>query len=93
MLSLIFKKGDRCLFKNYRPISLSTTDYKILAHILASRIKPILPNIINESQTGYVQGRSICQNIRLVQDVIAYAKSVIIKPYYYFWTLKRPLTV
>ena len=76
VLSLIFKKGDRCLLKNYRPISLSTTDYKILAHILASRIKPILPNIINESQTGYVQGRSICQNIRLVQDVIAYAKSV-----------------
>ena len=41
-----------------------------------NRIKPILPNIINESQTGYVQGRSICQNIWLVQDVIAYAKSV-----------------
>ena len=36
VLSLIFKKGDRCLLKNYRPISLSTTDYKILAHILAS---------------------------------------------------------
>ena len=76
VLSLIFKKGDRCLLKNYRPISLSTTDYKIFAHILASRIKPILPNIINESQTGYVQGRSICQNIPLVQDLIAYAKSV-----------------
>ena len=61
VLSLIFKKGDRCLLKNHRPISLSTTDYKILAHILASRIKPILPNIINGSQTGYVQGRFICQ--------------------------------
>ena len=76
VLSLIFKKGGRCLLKNNRPISLSTTDYKILVHILASRIKPILPNIISESRTGYVQGRSICQNIRLVQDVIAYAKSV-----------------
>ena len=27
VLSLIFKKGDRSLLKNYRPISLPTTDY------------------------------------------------------------------
>ena len=44
--------------------------------MLASRNKHILPDIINQSQTGYVQGRSICQNMRLVQDVIAHAKSV-----------------
>ena len=52
VLSLIFKEGDRCLLKNYIPISLSTTDY----NIFSNRIKPILPNIINENQTGYVQG-------------------------------------
>ena len=73
MLSLILKKGNRCLLKKYRPISLSTTDSKKLPHILANIIKPILPNIINESQTGYVQE---CKNIRLVQNVISYAKSV-----------------
>ena len=73
MLSFIFKKGNRCLLKKYRPISLSTTDSKKLLHILANIIKPILPNIINESQTGYVQE---CKNIRLVQNVISYAKSV-----------------
>ena len=91
VLSLIFKKGDRYLLRNYIPISLSTTDYKILAHILANIIKPILPNIINDSQTGYGHGRSICQNIRLVQDVIAYVKSVNKKKpdYYYFWDFEK----
>ena len=74
VLSLIFKKDDNRLLKNYRPISLATTDYKIVAHILANRIKPVLPGIISESQSGYIKGRYIGENIRLVQDVIQYAK-------------------
>ena len=72
MLSLIYKKGDQNLIKKYRPISLATTDYKIIAFILANRLKPIMPKIINESQTGYVKGRYIGQEIRMVQDVISY---------------------
>ena len=34
-----------------------------------------MPKIINDSQTGYVKGRYIGQNIRMVQDVISYLKS------------------
>ena len=30
----------------------------------------MLPNIINIDQTGYVKGRYIGENIRLIQDVI-----------------------
>ena len=74
VLSLIFKKDDNRLLKNYRPSSLATTDYKIVAHILANRIKPVLPGIISESQSGYIKGRYIGENITLVQDVIQYAK-------------------
>ena len=92
---VVRREGERYLLRNYIPISLSTTDYKILAHILANIIKPILPNIINDSQTGYGHGRSIWQNIRLVQDVIAFVKSVIKKKriIIIFETLKRNLTV
>ena len=36
VVTLIFKKGDNTDLKNYRPISLSNYDYKILSFMLAS---------------------------------------------------------
>jgi hypothetical protein len=66
VLSLIFKDGEKSDLSNYRPISLSTHDYKILAFVLAERLHQILPKIINPDQTGYVKKRFIGTNIRLV---------------------------
>ena len=70
ILSLIFKKGDKTLLENWRPISLLNTDYKILAHALANRLKKVIPKLINSDQSGYIKGRTISTNIRLIQDVI-----------------------
>ena len=72
-LSLIFKKkNDRTLLANWRPISLLNTDYKILAHILANRLKKVIGKLIHTDQTGYIKGRNINYNIRLIQEVIDY---------------------
>ncbi len=43
--------------KNWRPIALLNTDYKIIAKLIANRIKTVLPLIINEDQTGYLKDR------------------------------------
>ena len=72
ILSLIFKKNDRTLLANWRPISLLNTDYKILAHILANRLKNVIGKLIHTDQSGYIKGRNINYNIRLIQDVIDY---------------------
>ena len=72
MLSLIFKKGDRDLLKNWRPISLLNIDYKIAAFALAQRLHHVLPKIINSDQNGYVKNRHIGNNLRLIEDVIEY---------------------
>ena len=72
VLSLIFKKGDTSKIKNYRPISLTNTDYKLLAHVLANRLHKILHNIISHDQTGYMKKRYIGNNVRKVLDTIEY---------------------
>ncbi len=69
IITLLPKKlKDRLLLKNWRPISLLNTDYKIIAKILAIRLQSVLPSIINENQTGYLQGRYIGQNVRVLED-------------------------
>ncbi len=68
------KEKNRLFLKNWRPISLLNTDYKILAKILANKLKKVLPLIIDEDQTGYIMGRYIGQNIRIIEDVIYYTE-------------------
>ena len=45
---------NRFLLKNWRPITLLNTDYKIASGVIANRMKKVLPNII-----GFVKGRFI----------------------------------
>ena len=67
-------KGDkpRQYLKNWRPITLLNVDYKILSACLANRMKCVLPQLISDSQTGFLKGRFIGENTRLVYDMIAY---------------------
>jgi hypothetical protein len=44
----------------------------ILSHVLAQRLKKVLPKIINVDQTGYVKNRFIGFNLRQIQDIIDY---------------------
>jgi hypothetical protein len=75
VITLLDKGKDRTLLKNWRPISLLNTDYKLLSKVIAERIKPVLTNIINPNQVGYVQGRNITDNIRIVSDILDYTKA------------------
>ena len=66
-------KGDENLteLKNWRPISLLNIDYKIsrLYKVLARRMEKVLPKLVHSDQTGFVSGRYIGQNIRLLYDI------------------------
>ncbi|KAL3696464.1 hypothetical protein R1sor_010540 [Riccia sorocarpa] len=63
VIKLIPKNDRKQLLQNWRPITLLTTTYKIVAKILAIRLKSMLPGIINTQQTGFVAGRNIIDNI------------------------------
>ena len=69
-------KGDksRHFLKNWRPISLLNTVYKIGSGVIANRIKKVLPTLINNDQTGFIAGKYIGENIRLLFDIMEYAE-------------------
>lgn len=69
-------KGDkpREFLKNWRPISLLNVTYKIGSSCIANRIKKELPNLISEDQTGFIAGRFIGDNLRLLYDTIDFKK-------------------
>ena len=58
--------------KNWRPITLLNIDYKIISKVLAKRVEQCLPKLIHSDQTGFVLGRYIGQNIRLLSDIMDY---------------------
>ena len=58
--------------KNWRPISLLNTVYKIGSSCIANRIKTVLPLLVNEDQTGFIAKRYIGDNIRLIYDLMRY---------------------
>ena len=61
---------DRELLKNWRPITLLNTVYKIGSKAIAERIKPLLPKIISRHQIGFMKDRFISENTRVIYDVL-----------------------
>ena len=74
LITLLFKKGDRLDPKNWRPISLLNSDYKILARIVAGRLSKVLQLLIHPDQSCGVQGRYIGENIVLLNSVFQYSR-------------------
>ena len=74
VVTLIYKKGDLESLKNYRPISLSNYDYKILAFTLAIRMQKVIGNLISTNQTAYIKNRYIGNNARFIQDILDYTE-------------------
>ena len=73
VITLVFKKGDRTRLSQWRPISLLTTDYKILTKALARRLTSVLHKIIHTNQTACIPTRTINDNVSLLRDAITYA--------------------
>jgi hypothetical protein len=58
-LALIPKANKPVTFDDFRPISLCNLVYKVIAKVIANRIKPILSRCLSAEQLGFLQGRRI----------------------------------
>ena len=67
---LLFKKGERKDLKNWRPISLANTDYKILTKILNIRVIKFASHLITPCQYGFLPGHSIWENTFQVNNLL-----------------------
>lgn len=44
-------------------LTILTTTYKIVSKILTKRLKPMIPNLVDRQQTGFIKGRCITDNL------------------------------
>jgi len=70
VITLIPKEDSDLLdLQNWRPITLLNIDYKIASKTLAKRIQNVLPKLVHSDQTGFMKGRYIGENIRLIYGI------------------------
>ena len=56
---LIPKRGGVEDLKDFRPISLTGSIYKLIAKALANRLKNVMNKLVNSAQNAFVEGRQV----------------------------------
>ena len=73
VITLLYKgKGSKALLDSYRPITLLNSDYKLLAKALATRFGPALQHVVDPTQTAFVPGRWIGDNVLCHLEEVEY---------------------
>lgn len=63
-------KTESPTIKDYRPIASCNVAFKCISKILANRIQPVLSHLISPFQSAFLKGRSIRDNILLMQELV-----------------------
>lgn len=64
------KKEGSLRLKKFKPISLVTSLYEILAKVLAKRLREILSNTISSSKSAFIRGHEILDIVLVANEVV-----------------------
>ncbi|GJX71516.1 RNA-directed DNA polymerase, eukaryota [Tanacetum coccineum] len=73
-IALIPKTPDANMVKDFRPISLIGSLYKIIAKILANRLVVVLGDIVNDVQSAFVADRQILDGPFILNELLQWCK-------------------
>jgi len=68
-LSLLSKVAHPQIALDFLPISCCNVLYKVISKLLSTRLKEVLPSLINHYQGVFVQGHEIIYNVLICQDI------------------------
>ncbi|XP_058756815.1 uncharacterized protein LOC131630038 [Vicia villosa] len=74
-ITLIPKGDSQSTMKDWRPIALCNVLYKVIAKVLANRLKRVLDKCISDNQSTFVPGRSILDNAMAAIEVVHHMKA------------------
>jgi hypothetical protein len=67
---LIPKKVNALNIRDFRPISLIGSVYKLLAKVLANRLALVLDSIVSKAQNSFVGGRKILDSVLIANECL-----------------------
>lgn len=71
---LVPKKQNPKYMTELRPISLCNVSYKIVSKVLANRLKEVIDKLISETQSAFIPGRLISENIMISYEIMYFMK-------------------
>lgn len=70
ILTLIPKKQNAVQITDFRPISCCNTVYKVIAKLLVARLKQILLDVISNTQSAFIPGRLLLENVLMATELV-----------------------
>lgn len=69
-ITLIPKIVGADTLNQFRPISLCSTIYKVIARLLKRKIKLFIDEVVQRNQVGFMEGRLLCENVLLASELV-----------------------